>query len=207
MKKRSEGIAAKDLDSLIEEIITDAYDDDEQLWAFHSALEDGIELPCDAFVIGEPVSVVDLDYDGNLRRGLVARCRKEDGSVHSVSASKVVVARPSKGGQLIAAYRKWSGLDPWPEQAAPPPRRKRPHKISATDLDLSDPIELVVLSVKERAACCRPVGSDRVLTLRASGLWDMVPGETAVVNPGKQWTYAGHPYLSGDIESSRFDVR
>jgi hypothetical protein len=38
MKKRSEGMAAKDLDGLIEEIITDAYGDDEQLWAFHSTL-------------------------------------------------------------------------------------------------------------------------------------------------------------------------
>ncbi len=34
----------------------------------------------------------------------------------------------------------------------------------------------------------------------------MMPGEIAVVNPGKQWTYAGQPYLSGDIESSRLDV-
>jgi hypothetical protein len=27
-----------------------------------------------------------------------------------------------------------------------------------------------------------------------------------VVNPSKQWTYAGHPYISGDIDSSRLDV-
>ncbi len=70
-------MTAVDLGRLIEEIVTDAYGDDEQLWAFHSALEDGIELPCDAFVIGEPVSVVEFDYDGNLRRGLVARRRRE----------------------------------------------------------------------------------------------------------------------------------
>ena len=146
------------LDRLIEETITDAYGDDEQLWAFHSALEDGIELPCDAFVIGEPVSVVEFDYDGNLRRGLVARCRREDGSEYTVSASEVVLAEQSKGGHLIAAYRKWSGLAPWPEQAAPHPRRKRRHKVAATDLDSSGPIELAVLSVKEKAARCRGRG-------------------------------------------------
>ncbi len=117
---------------------------------FRSALEDGIDLPCDAFVIGEPVSVVELDYDGNLRRGLVARCTREDSSEHRVSASEVVLAEQSDGGNLIAAYRKWSGLDPWREQAAPPPRRKRQHKVAATDLDLSGPIELVVLSVKTK---------------------------------------------------------
>jgi hypothetical protein len=206
MKKRSDEMTEENLDRVIEEITTDAYGDDEQLWAFRSALEDGIELPCDAFVIGEPVSVVEFDYDGNPRRGLVARCRREDGSEHVVSASEVVLAEQSKGGHFIAAYRKWSGLDPWPEEAAHPPRRKRQHKVAATDLDLSSPIELVVLSVKEKAARCRLMGSDRVITLRASRLWDIVPGEIAVVNPRKQWTYAGYPYLSGDIESSHLDV-
>ena len=206
MRKRSDGMPAEDLDRLMEEIITDAYGDDEQLWAFHSVFEDGIELPCDAFVIGEPVSVVEFDYDGNPRRGLVARCRREDGSEHRVSASEVVLAEQSDGGHLIAAYRKWSGLDPWPERAAPPPRRKRRHQVAAQDLDLSVPIELVVLSVKEKAARCRLVGSVRVITLRASRLWDIVPGEIAVVNPRKQWTYAGYPYLSGSIESSRLDI-
>jgi hypothetical protein len=199
-------MAAEDLDGLVDDITIDAYGDDEQLWAFHSALEDGIELPCDAFVINELVSLVGFDYDANLRRGLVARCRREDGSEHTVSASEVMVAEQSKGGHLVAAYRKWSRLDPWPEQAAPSSRRKRRHKVAATDIDLSGPFELVVLSVKERAARCHLVGSDRGITLRASRLWDIVPGEIAVVNPRKQWTYAGHPYLSGEIESSRLEV-
>jgi tetratricopeptide (TPR) repeat protein len=33
-----------------------------------------------------------------------------------------------------------------------------------------------------------------------------VPGEIAVVKPRKQWSYAGHPYLSGEIESARLAV-
>ncbi|MDT8319274.1 MAG: tetratricopeptide repeat protein [Xanthomonadales bacterium] len=207
MKKRSDDMTMEDLDASIEEITTDAYGDDEQTWAFHCAFEDGIELPCDAFVIGEPVSVVEFDYDGNQRRGLVARCKREDGSEHTVSASELTLAEQSKGGHLHAAYRKWSGLDPWPERgAALPPRQQRWHKVAATDLDLSGPIKLVVLSVKERAARCRLVGSDRAVTLRASQLGDIVPGEIAVVKPRKQWTYAGYPYLSGEIESSRLDI-
>jgi hypothetical protein len=71
---------------------------------------------------------------------------------------------------------------------------------------LSRPIKLVVLSTKENAARCRPIGSDRVITLRARRLWDVVPGEIVVVKPHKQWSYAGHPYLSGEIESARLDV-
>jgi hypothetical protein len=71
---------------------------------------------------------------------------------------------------------------------------------------LSQPIELIVLSIKERAARCRLPGTDRVISLRASRLWDIVPGAIAVVKPRKQWSYAGHPYLSGEIESARFEV-
>lgn len=180
--------------------------DDEQLRAIHRALQEGADLPCDAFVIGEPVSVIGFDYDGNQRRGLVARCRREDGSEHLIAASDVVLAQRSSGARLLAAYRTWLGLDPMPEQIAAPTRRKRQHKVAATDLDVSRPIELVVLSVKENAARCRLPGSDRVITLRASGLWNVVPGEVAVVKARKQWSYAGHPYLSGEIESSRLDV-
>jgi hypothetical protein len=69
------------LDKLIEEITVDAYGDDEQLWAFRQAFEDDVALPADGFVIGEPVSVIAVDYDGNERRGLTARCRREHGRI------------------------------------------------------------------------------------------------------------------------------
>ena len=141
--KRSDSDSGKDMvdmERLIAEITTDAHGDDEQLWAFHQALEDGVDLPCDAFVIGEPVSVVAFDYDGNQRRGIVVRCRREDGSEHVVAASEVVLAPRSSGGHLLAAYRKWLGLDPLPEQVVPPVRPKRQHKVAATDLDLSQTI-------------------------------------------------------------------
>jgi hypothetical protein len=46
----------------------------------------------------------------------------------------------------------------------------------------------------------------QTVTFRARGLWDVVPGEIAVVRPAKQWTYAGNPYLSGTIESTRLDA-
>lgn len=67
-------------------------------------------------------------------------------------------------------------------------------------------LELVVLSVKENAARCRLLGSEGLITLRTGRLWDLVPGEIAVVRPRKQWSYAGHPYLSGEIESTRLEA-
>ena len=194
------------LDELIEEITVDAYGDEEKLWAFRQAFEDEVALPADGFVIGEPISVVEIDYDGNERRGLTARCRREDGAEHVVAASDVVFPEGSSGSRYLAAYSKWLGLEPYPAMDLGPSRHKRQHKVTGEDLDLSAPVELAVLSVKERAARCRLLGSDRGITLRASRLWDLAPGMVITVRARKQWRYAGHPYLSGEIEATRIDV-
>ena len=106
------------LDELIEEITVDAYNEDEQLWAFRQVFEDDVPMPADGFVIGEPVSVVEIDYDGNERRGLTAKCRREDGSQYVVAATDVVFPEGSSGARYIAAYRRWLGLDPHPGATA-----------------------------------------------------------------------------------------
>lgn len=194
------------LDRLIQEITVDAYGDDEKLWAFRQALEDELTVPCDGYVIGEPVCILAFAYDGNERRGLTARCRRQDGSEHVVAASEVALPAHSRAARYLAAYRKWLGLDPFPLETDTPSLRRRQHKVALADLDLSRPVELVVLSVKEKAARCRLLGSDRVVTLRAGRLWELVPGEIAVVRPRRLWSYAAHPYLSGEIESVRREV-
>ena len=94
-----------ELNDLIEQIVVDAYGDDEQLWAFRQVMEDEIRLPAEAFVVGEPVTVLEIDYDGNERRGLTVRCRREDGSEHRLSASDVMFPEGSKGSDYVAAYR------------------------------------------------------------------------------------------------------
>jgi hypothetical protein len=186
------------LDDLIEEITVDANGEDEQLWAFRQAFEDDIAVPCDATVVGEPVKVMKFDYDGNDRRGLTAMCRGADGAKHIVAAFDVVIPLSTQAGRYLAAYRKWMGLAPFP-----PGIRERTGAIAP---DPGGRVELVVLSVKQRAARCRLLGGDQTLTFRASGLCDVVPGEIAVVRPKKQWTYAGNPCLSGVIESTRLDA-
>jgi len=54
-------------------------------------------------------------------------------------------------------------------------------------------VELVVLVLKESAVRCRLLGSDRQITLRSTGLWELVPGDIITVQPRKRWTYARHP--------------
>jgi hypothetical protein len=177
---------AAQLDELIEEIIVDANGDDEQLWAFRQAFEDNIDLPCEATVAGEPVRVIKFDYDGNVRRGLTADLRGCAGAMHTVAACDVALPLSAEGARYLAAYRKWMGLTPM--------------------LPAAGPVEFVVLSIKQKAARCRLLDNNQTFTFRASGLWDLVPGEIAVVRPAKRWTYGGSPYLSGAIESTRLDA-
>ena len=108
-RKKGSGNDSAGLDELIEEITVDAYGDDEQLWAFRQACEDNLELPADAHVIGESVSVRLIDYDGNERRGLTAACRRVNGSEHIVSAAELSFPAGSVAARYIAAYRKWLG--------------------------------------------------------------------------------------------------
>ena len=196
----------EDISRLLDEILTDACGDDEQLWALRQAFEDGVRLPADAFVIGEPVEVVEVDYDGNTRRGLTARCRRQDGGEHLVAASELAFPEGSDGARHVAAYRQWLGLEPLASAPAAPIRRPKRHKAAGDDLDLDAPIELVVLAPKERAARCRIFGTEREITLRSGDVWNMVPGEIVTVRARKQWRYAGHPYLSGEVERHRLDV-
>jgi hypothetical protein len=195
-----------ELDALIYEVIVDANGEDEQLWAFRQAFEDALSLPADGFVIGEPVAVISFDYDGNERRGLTARCRREDGSEHVVAAAEVTFPTNTNLSRYLAAYRKWMGLDPYPAGRAAPSRGNRRYKAETGDLDLTSPIDLVVFSVKKRAARCRLPESEHAVTLRAPRFSKLVPGEIAKIVPHKQWSYAGHSYLSGQILSTRLDV-
>lgn len=67
-------------------------------------------------------------------------------------------------------------------------------------------VDLIVLSVKETAARCRFLETQEPITLRSSGIWDVAPGEIVTVQPRKRWVYAKHPYLSGEVTTSRIDV-
>ncbi len=195
------------LDKLIAEITIDAYGDDEQLWAFQQAFENDVVLPADGFVIGEPISVLAVDYDGNKRRGLTAICRREDGSEYVVAVSELVLSPATAGARYISAYRRWLNLDPYPAETRKASLRRLQHKAVDGDIDLSKPVDMVVLAVSGRGARCRLPGSGRIITLRAGRLWEVVPGAIVTVTPWKQWRYGGHPYLSGEIQSIRIDAK
>lgn len=204
---RDEDSQSGEVDALLAEILAVAEGDDAQLRALRAAIAAAVELPADVHVVGEPVSLVAVDYGGQPRRGLVGRCRRQDGSEHRVALADVHLRTGAAGHAWLAAYGKWVGVEP--EVSAPastPGGRPRKHKASEHDIDLSKPVDLVVLAVKERAARCRLLGSERVITLRAGSLYRIVAGQIVTVQPNKQWRHGGHPYLSGQITATRIDA-
>jgi hypothetical protein len=90
------------VEHLIEEITVDAYGEAEQLWAFHQAFEDAVAVPFNAVVIGEPVSVIGFDCDGNEKRGLTARCRRGLGS--RLRCRSTDVALPDGVPQMVGNH-------------------------------------------------------------------------------------------------------
>jgi len=198
----------KATEKLLEEILVDAYGEDEQLWAFRQVIEDAVPFPAEGKVIGETVQVTKIDCNGNTQRGLRATCRKADGKAYEVDFADMEFLDDSKAAPYLKAYRQWLGL-PQPKKSRRAEYRKkiRQTKAGVGEIDISRPLDLIVLGVKKReTARCRLVGADKELTLRSANVWEVVPGEIVTVDPRKHWSYAGHPYLSGDITATRFDL-
>ncbi|HKN36650.1 MAG TPA: hypothetical protein VJX16_25690 [Terriglobales bacterium] len=193
------------LGEIVDELTAEARGDDERMWNFQQALQKHVSLPCDGFVIGEPVKLVSFNYDGNQRRGVTATCRRSDGREYEMAVSEVLVTTHSDGSRYVAAYRHWMGLVPYPlgEKATPYTAHSEERVGSIT---LRNPVELIVLSVKQTTARCRLLRSNHVITIRSGRIWQLIPGEIVVVRPRKEWNYAGTTYLSGLIESTRIDA-
>lgn len=96
------------LDALIEEITVDAAGDNEKLWRFGRASK-SICPPCDAFVIREPVSVFDFQYEGNARRGVTTTCCRADGDEYVVSAVDIQLSPRTNGERYVdtRSKRRW----------------------------------------------------------------------------------------------------
>jgi hypothetical protein len=197
-----------DIEMLLEDILVDAYGEDEQLWAFRQVIEDKVPLPSEAAVIGETVQVTKVDYNGAPQQGLRATCWKPGGKTYEVALEDVEFPVDSKAAPYVAAYRKWLGVPrPAKSRRAEYREKIKQTKAGVGELDLTKLLDLVVLGIKKQdAARCRLLDRDKELTLRTSGLWKVAPGEIVTVIPKKHWSYAGHPYLSGDITGTRFDI-
>lgn len=96
------------IDAIIERVTVDAYGDEGHV-SFLCAFEDEVDYPLTASLAGAPVVVRRVDDDSNPTRGLVASITNETGT-HQVALTELDL-EPSHARQLLAAYRRWLGLD------------------------------------------------------------------------------------------------
>ena len=98
-----------ELDDRIEEIIVDAYGDDEQLSAFACVLDELLGEPAGATAMGQPVELAAVE-DGGARVGLRATVRSSTGrwTVALVDITADPVSHPDVA-MTVAAYRRWLG--------------------------------------------------------------------------------------------------
>jgi hypothetical protein len=102
-------VNADDLDRLVESITIDAYGD-EGYWSFLQAIDDEVRFPFTAALVGIPVVVTDVDFDGDERRGLAVTVERDESTATISILDLDLTAADPTVDRLVAAYRRWLGV-------------------------------------------------------------------------------------------------
>jgi hypothetical protein len=98
-------LSEEELDTLAEQAIVDAYNDEEQLGGFAVMIEDNLETPFETTVLGFLVTVRGVTQTES---GIVTDCVR-DGQHQPISVLDLPLPEPPpKGAEWIAAYRRWA---------------------------------------------------------------------------------------------------
>ncbi len=97
-------MARAEIYSIIEDATMDAYDECEQRSGFLAVLEDNLEFPFTAKVVGEEVVVGGLTMRGNR---ILAKV-EHNASKYCVCIFDIEINEKTKGAVHVAAYKEWS---------------------------------------------------------------------------------------------------
>ena len=103
-------ISAAELDTLIDELTVDAYNDDEQEAGFVVGADEALVRGEPARLAGRDVDVLAIDHGPDVRTGLRAKIRA-DGATYEVALADLTFPDDSELSVIVAAYRRWLG---WP---------------------------------------------------------------------------------------------
>lgn len=91
---------------MIEEALVDCYTEDEQHEAFVVMLEDHLQCPLKAHVIGEEVTVLGFEREDSFGE-ILAKCQRGK-RTYSINVTALEwPGRPPKGREWVEAYRAW----------------------------------------------------------------------------------------------------
>jgi hypothetical protein len=94
---------------IVEELTVDAYNDEEQQAGFLVGAEEALVRGEQARLLGTEVEVRKILDGPDVRTGLRARVRTEDGALHDLALPDLSFAEHSELGMVVAAYRRWLG--------------------------------------------------------------------------------------------------
>lgn len=115
-----------EIDELVEDVIVDAYGEDEQLGAFVTVIGDHLPLRTGGTVSGHPAVLLDVEAEGWPGHPLVTYRR--DGETLRASLLDVQAPPGTELTRLIAAYRRWAGLETAVPKLTTPRRAKKAKK-------------------------------------------------------------------------------
>ncbi|MFF4779350.1 calcium-binding protein [Microtetraspora fusca] len=95
------------LDELIEQVIVDAYTDEEQLSSFQMMIGDNLAVPFETNMLGLQVTVTAIDF--RVGSGIVAICRHGRQRQAIGILDLPLPDPPPAGAEWIDAYRRWAG--------------------------------------------------------------------------------------------------
>ena len=95
-------------EAMIDEAIVDCYGEYEEFAGILATLEDRLEFPFQAKVLGETVEVIGLEEEqSSERRGVVANVRKR-GRQYTIALADLEALEPdTETADWLAAYRYW----------------------------------------------------------------------------------------------------
>ena len=103
----TEGLDEATVDEALMEATVDAYDEHEQHSGLLAAVQDELQFPFQAQVLGETVTVVDMEWPENDEFGLDLVVER-NGQRHRIEARSANLLSPfPKGHLFLAAYLKW----------------------------------------------------------------------------------------------------
>lgn len=106
-KKWWENLKGDDIREALEEACTDAYGEYEQHTGLLTMLQQEVEFPFPAKVMGETIEIVDMEWPEEDEFGLDLVCER-NGERHRIAARNVELLDPLPTGHLyLAAYLDW----------------------------------------------------------------------------------------------------
>lgn len=97
------------LDALIDDLTVDCYNDEEQETGFQVGAEEALVRGERARLAGHEFEVRSVIHGPDVRTGLRARVRGQDGATHEVALSDLEFPDDSELRTVVAAYRRWLG--------------------------------------------------------------------------------------------------